>query len=139
MDLLVFMDIHMDEWLVAIFLALGIARLTLIIVRDDITIPIRQFVFKHSPTEAVEVNGRFDKNPEFDETKPVSETNRPTLWTTDLVRAGWWGQVFSCPDCAGVYVAAGTLLGYYLLPTVTLYVMLVLAASMVTSLIARQY
>lgn len=126
-------------FLTAIVLALAIARLTLILVRDDIMIPIREFVFKHSPPEAKVVNGRYDKNPDFDETKPVGEGNYPSVWTTDLVRAGWWGQVFSCPDCMGPYVATGVLGLYWWQPEVVFYVACVFAASMVTSLVARQY
>lgn len=129
----------MNSFLIVAILALGIARLTLIIVRDDIFVPIREFVFKHSSPEAKEANGRWDKNPDFDETHVQSVDNPANVWTTDLVRAGWWGQVFSCPDCMGVYLSAAVLTSYYYLPTATLYAMMVLAGSMVTSLIARKY
>lgn len=122
-----------------VVLALAIARLTLILVRDDIMLPVRKFVFKHSPPEAHETNERWDKNPDFDETKPIGPDNPPTKWTVDLVREGWWGQVFSCPDCMSPYVATGVLVTYYFFPDIVIYPAYVFAASMVSSLIARYY
>lgn len=129
----------MPDYLIAIILALAIARLTLILVRDDIMIPVRELVFKYSPPEAHQTNERWDKNPDFDETRPAGAENPANVFKSDLVRAGWWGQVFSCPDCMGPYVATGTLLGYLLIGEPVLYFCAPFAASMVTSLIARQY
>lgn len=141
----------MNEFLVAAILALGIARLTLVIVRDDIFQPIRHLVFLSSPPENDVSRGYYYQNYILS-TKEERSNKRIQLtvgtniferrWThTDRVnrKEGWWGQVFSCPDCAGVYVSTATLLGYYYLSTATLYVMMVLAASMLTSLIARRY
>lgn len=104
----------MSDVLLYITIALAIARLTLIIVRDDIAEPLRGFVFKHSPPEP-DVSGRVHK------------------------KAGWWGQVFSCPDCMGVYVATLVLATFSVWPDQVLLGSYVLAASMVTSLIARRY
>lgn len=128
----------MSLLLLYITISLAIARLTLMIVRDDISLPLRELIFKYSPPEAIVTNGRADKNPDFDETKPVSEANPPSIWTQDLKRAGWWGQVVSCPDCCAPYVAAGMLLAYHFVPDI-IYIYYILAASMVVSLIARKY
>lgn len=117
----------MNIFLVAAILLLGIARLTLILVRDDIAEPLRKLVFRFSPPEGQKYRaGYIDGLGKY-------------VGHIDEVKAGWWGQVFSCPDCMGPYVSAATLVGYYYLPTATLYVMMVLAASMMTSLIARRY
>lgn len=128
----------MNQFLIASILSLGIARLVLVLVQDNICEPLRSLVFRFSKPEA-EIVGRFDKNPRFNELEHVSATNPVNVWVTETKRAGWWGQVFSCPDCMGPYVATAVLVGYHYLPTATTYVMMVLAASMVTSLIARRY
>lgn len=135
------------SWLIAVILTLAIARMTLIAVKDDIFIPVRELVFKYSPPEAVVTNGRWDKNPDFDETKTVTadisaaggSTNPANIWKTDLKRAGWFGQVFSCPDCMSPYVATLTLVLWWFFPVAVTFFCAPLAASMVTSLIARRY
>lgn len=150
----------MHELIIYIVLALAIARLTLVIVKDDIFQPIRHIIFLFSPPENNERNDWYYQNyirstkREKELTKASSRgltmMAQPTVGTnmferqfiaTDVVerKPGWWGQVFSCPDCCGVYVAAGYLTAYHFFPDVILLTAYVLAASMMVSLIARRY
>lgn len=109
-----------NQYIQLIILLLGISRLVLIAVRDDIFKPIRNFVFKHSPAETTsaysdETGALYDKKP------------------------GWWGQVFDCPDCMGPYVATLVVIAFYFHPVITSWLLLPFAASMTVSLIARKY
>lgn len=106
----------MNEFLVAAILALGISRIILCVTKDVIFAPVRGWVYKYSPEE-----------PKYNE-EDGTET-----------RAGFFGQVISCPDCFGVWAAAGLLGAFYLWPVPVLYFLSVFAVSMVASIIARVY
>lgn len=150
----------MNDLLLYIVLVLAIARLTLIIVRDDIFKPIRHIIFLFSPPENDERSGLYYQN-YIRSTKSEKEITRASLrgltmmapqtvgsniferqfTATDMIerKPGWWGQVFSCPDCCGIYVATAYLTAYNFFPQEILLTAYVLAASMMVSLIARRY
>lgn len=137
--------------LLYISIALAIARLTLIIIRDDIFQPIRHIIFLSFPPENSDRMGYYYQN-YLRSTK--EERNHPRLtltvgknwferrWISDeapIRNASFIGKLLSCPDCLGVWVATGYLLTYHYLPVAVIYISYVLAASMITSLIARRY
>lgn len=139
----------MNELLIAAILALGIARLTLIIVRDDIFKPVRNFVFMFSPPENSDMDGYYYQN--YIESTQNERDRKQTIGNGIVGRryihvdggphrpAGFWGQVISCPDCSGIYIALTVLAAYATLGIAVVHVMSVFATSMVVSLIARRY
>lgn len=107
-----------NQYIQFTILIVAISRLTLIAVRDDIFKPVRKLVFKYSPPEDI-IRIHIEDPPDR--------------------KAGWWGQVFDCPDCMGPYVATLAAAAFYFHPVITSWILLPFAASMITSLIARRY
>lgn len=103
-------------------LLLGISRLVIIAVRDDISKPVRRIVFKYSKPE-----------------NSYKSSPYPSVLPLIDKKAGWWGRVFDCPDCMGPYVATLAVAAFYFHPIITSWTLLPFAASMITSLIARRY
>jgi hypothetical protein len=122
------------------------ARLTLIMIVDDIFEPVRHRLFMFSPPYNNETLGWTYQN--WHKTKDInSNVIRKIGFTTFrleptiLRRAGFFGRLFSCVDCLGVWVAA-IMVGALALADghpgiVLIYSML--AASMIVSLIGRRY
>lgn len=134
-----------------IVLALAVARLTLIAVKDDIFEPIRESIWYISPPENDDATGRY-----YQCYRRATSAERITqrrdglgiiaaryYWDVSVPRnlrkPGFWGRVISCPDCLGVWVAAVVATAYILEPRLTFIVALPFSLSMVTSLVARRY
>lgn len=132
----------MIELIPFIVLPLAIARLTLIIVRDDVTLHLRRLLWAYSPSDQPHV--AYWKATKDEKIRGLTvgrkfPLNRYIEVEQDGNSPGFWGQVISCPDCCGVWVAAFVLATFLLWPEPVLLGSYVLAASMITSLIARKY
>jgi hypothetical protein len=114
-------------------LVLATARLTLLITRDDIFEPFRQWFFMISPPENDERAGYWFQNYERIGFMDYA-------WTNGEARsAGFWGRVVSCPDCSSVWLSALVCGSYGLFGPITTTLLAPLAVAMVVSLVARRY
>lgn len=134
-----------------IVLALAVARLTLLAVKDDIFEPVRESIWYISPPENDDATGRY-----YQCYRRATRSERLMqrsdglgiiaaryYWDVSMPRKlrkpGFWGRAISCPDCLGVWVAAAVATAYTIEPRLTLIVALPFCLSMATSLVARRY
>lgn len=105
-----------DSLDLALVLLIGIAaaRVTALIVLDDITEPIRHWIFTHSPPPT-----HHELGPLYQEAKPG---------------AGWFGSLLSCYHCAGVWVSTLIYLWAHYSFDTALPVLLVAAIAQVSDL-----
>lgn len=134
-----------DFLIVLPILGLAAARLTLLLVADDIFEPLRHRLFMLSPPMNNEVLGWNYQNWEYTKNVVGSATpirkvfNRRYKLSSVPVRSpGFFGRLFSCVDCLGVWMG-GAVAGTWYLAGDSIYVFTIFAVSMIVSLIGRKY
>jgi len=115
-----------------VLLALACARVTILITRDDIFKPLRNWIFLFSPPENDDRLGYYYQN-----LHRVPRRLR-WRWDEDERKPGFIGEALSCPDCTGVWVGAILVFSYVLYEEQTITFSLVMALAMVASWIARK-
>lgn len=124
----------MDKWLQIVIICLGAARLNILITRDSIMEPIRDKIFHLSPPENDERKGWYFQNYRVKWGRLVDGT----VSSTPVRAPGIIGEIVSCPDCCGVWVALSVVSAWWLAPVVTLHIATVLTVALAASWIARK-
>lgn len=89
-----------DAWLILAVYALAHARLTGLVVADDITRPVRDAVLRRVGVVWCEVEGRYHAGPGC-----VLGDEGPVL-SPGHARAHWLAKLITCAWCAGLWLAA---------------------------------
>lgn len=124
----------MDKWLQIAVLCLGAARLNILITRDSILDPIRDKVFHLSPPENSDKQGWYFQNYRIKWGRLVDGT----VSSFPVRTPGAIGEIISCPDCCGVWVALLVVGAWWIAPQTTLHVATVGTVALMASLIARK-
>jgi hypothetical protein len=143
---------HTDlDTLIALFIiGLGTARLTAIIVLDEITDSLRDLVFYYFPPEDNDAKGWYYQcyHPATREQRAKLENFKGRLhwWQrrfdfdgTNLRRPHFIGRLLACHKCVGVWVAAANTAFYLLAPEFALGFNFALAASFLSIILIGKY
>lgn len=130
-----------------IVVGLAVARLTLILVRDDIAEPLRKLIFLASPPENSERDGHYYQSWHRLRDQSVrSNVKRDILGRRYVYQQkaaerppGFIGRALSCPDCSSVWIAFVAVVAYYNWPVQTFWLSLPFALALITSMAARRY
>lgn len=122
------------EWLAQIIvIGLAVARITSLIVQDDLLEPIRHRVFTASP-------------PTADDSHPLAfyryiETRWgrrvPGLLRDEPRAAGFWGRLLSCYHCVGVWVSIVAAAAFYSQPAASWPILVVFAIAQISDTAIR--
>lgn len=131
-----------ELFIAMLIVGLGAARLTLIFTSDVIMESLRDKLFLLSPPED---NADLGRNYQmFSRVNTPNGPSRKVLWMKyefsphTYRKAGFFGSLFSCPDCLGVWIGFMSVALVYYIP-VLIYFYIALSVSMIISLISRKY
>jgi len=143
------MPTNLETLIALLILGLGTARLSALIVLDEITENFRDMLFHYFPPEDNDARGWY-----YQQTRKATPEERENL---DKLkgRIKWWqrrfeydtnsrpatfiGRLFSCHKCIGVWVAAANTGAYLLWPEPVVAVNVALAASFLSLAFVGRY
>lgn len=132
---------YLDALVIIVILGFGTARMTALIVLDDITEGIRDRIFHRFPPEDNDARGWYYQSyrpATEDERKRISKTGAPAWkarWEYDgtQVRSpSFIGRLLSCHKCVGVWVASANTGLFYAAPAVFIMINMAMAAAFVS-------
>lgn len=114
-----------------VILVLASFRVIRFAVEDSLTEPLRQRIFKHSPHEGMHVSQPAPKKARW-KTTPINA--QPVRFV--VTKGGFFGDLISCPWCAGFWVSLGWAVAWWFAPGMTLLLALPWALAGCSSFIA---
>jgi hypothetical protein len=121
---------EIQTFLALIVLGMGTARLTALLVHDEITASLRDMIWHWSPPHDDEDKGhlyQWLREATPDERNALHHVNTDLPWWTyhfhgaeEQRPPGFWGRVIDCPLCASVWIAGLNVLAYLLVPAIAL-------------------
>lgn len=144
------MPTDLQTLIALIILGLGTARITALIVLDDITEPLRDFVFHYFPPEDNEARGIYYQSyrkatPE--ERERLAKLKGRVHWwqrrfefdPSVLRRPAFLGRLLACHKCVGVWVAGFNVGAYLIWPEPIIAINLALASAFMSIILIGRY